>query len=271
MSFAPPLHPNVQLSTKLLNFYFNRRDGNHLSSTAVCDIRIETGRESVKFKCMFTQKEAEHKSYIIGNYKFKCSANRATRNQPEVGDERRDFLSDIGPWLPQFSLNDPWRSTGTLLMWSIFYRLTRDSFERIIWIRALGKSMVSDRLGIIATIRPKPKGLRDNIRPLRSRFGPGGPPGFRVESVSVHVHHLPQLELPFCNQRASPALREARALNLRVVIVLIDFHVEKRAWAEYHVVFREELHGSLGAVNARDHAARKLRGGQRGLDVAERD
>ncbi|KAJ7710914.1 hypothetical protein B0H17DRAFT_1123995 [Mycena rosella] len=116
MSFAPPLHPNVQLSTKLSNFYFNRRDGNHLSSAAVCDRRIGAGRESVKFKCMFTQKEAEHKSFIIGNYKFKCSANRATRNQPEVGDERRDFLSDIGPWLPQFSLNDRWRSTGTLLV-----------------------------------------------------------------------------------------------------------------------------------------------------------
>ncbi|KAJ7654866.1 hypothetical protein B0H17DRAFT_1146610 [Mycena rosella] len=65
---------------------------------------------------VFTQKEAEHKSYIIGDYKSKCSANRAARNQPEVGDERRDFLSDIGPWLPQFSLNDPWRSTGTLLV-----------------------------------------------------------------------------------------------------------------------------------------------------------
>ncbi|KAJ7655332.1 hypothetical protein B0H17DRAFT_1146525 [Mycena rosella] len=116
MSFAPPLHPNVQLSTKLSNFYFNRRDGNHLSSAAVCDVRIETGRESVKFKCMFTQKEAEHKLYIIGNYKFKCSANRAARNQPEVGDEQREVLSDIGPWLPQFSLNDPWCSTGTLLV-----------------------------------------------------------------------------------------------------------------------------------------------------------
>ncbi|KAJ6486315.1 hypothetical protein DFH09DRAFT_1291598 [Mycena vulgaris] len=44
----------------------------------------------------------------------KFFADGAARNQPEVGDERRDYLSRYK--LPRFSLNAPWRSTGKLLV-----------------------------------------------------------------------------------------------------------------------------------------------------------
>ena len=46
MSFAPPLHPNVQFSTKLLGCYFNRRDVNNLGwFTAVCGTLNERRQE----------------------------------------------------------------------------------------------------------------------------------------------------------------------------------------------------------------------------------